>query len=159
MSLGLVLLVWVLIVVVRIVSIPARLLNSERIQKKHGFLFLNLKYKFKISRAFNLLFILRRVAMSFIFVHLRHLSGIQVQLVLVINLIIMISVHKFNFFQRNEDNQQERVNESFICLCSIMMVLFTDFCPSQHAQYYFGGWPFVILFVCCIIFNLSLMIG
>jgi hypothetical protein len=53
---------------------------------------------------------------------------------------------------------QERLNESFISLITIMLVGFTDFCPDPKAKYYLAGWLFISIFSLCILFNLGLLI-
>jgi uncharacterized integral membrane protein len=103
-------------------------------------------------------FIIRRILVALVIVCFRELNGIQVQLIMFINLFTLITSHKAHIYRKKRANRQERTNESFISLCTILLVLFTDYCDSVEFQYYIGGWSFIALFSLCISYNIGLLI-
>jgi hypothetical protein len=143
----------------KITLVSVQILNQPHFMKKHGFLYSKLRYKSGIVRAFSLQFILRRVLMALIFIFLQHLKGIQIQLLMMINFFITITVNRVEFYQKKKDNIQEVINETFISLLTFILVLFTDFCDKIEFQFYIGGWSFISIFSSCILFNLGILVS
>jgi hypothetical protein len=143
----------------KITRVSVQILNQPHFMKKHGFLYSKLRYKSGIVRAFSLQFILRRVLMALIFIFLQHLNGIQIQLLMMINVFITITVNRVEFYQKKTDNIREVINETFISFLTIILVLFTDFCDKIEFQFYIGGWSFISIFSSCILFNLGILVS
>ena len=59
-----------------IICVDTEFLNKESVKKRLGYLYLNLDYKSRINRTYNLIFITRRITLSVYSTLLMNYSGI-----------------------------------------------------------------------------------
>lgn len=56
-------------------------------------------------------------------------------------------------FKERWINRKELVNEAFILTLTTILVLFSDLVLDEDFKYDKGGWSFVLILCCCIVFN------
>jgi hypothetical protein len=62
-------------------------------------------------------------------------------------------------FLTRSENRKELMNEFWIGVMSFCLILFSDFSNDKDFQYNIGGWFYVLLMVCTLLFNLSYLVG
>jgi hypothetical protein len=102
-------------------------LRSKKVNDIIGSLYSDLNLKAKACTFYPMVFIGRRVVMSLLFVYFSKRDGIQILILLYMNLAIMIYVGMVQPFTERLKNRLEHFNESFIYLFTILSALFTDY--------------------------------
>ena len=75
-----------------IICVSTEFLDKESVKLRLGSLYLNLDYRSRINRIYNLIFITRRITLSALSIFLMDYSGIQVMLLIGQNFLIMIFI-------------------------------------------------------------------
>jgi hypothetical protein len=111
-----------------------------------------------VAKVNNLIFIFRRVLISIICMFMTSLSGLQIQLLLYLNLSILIYQGLCKPYSPNYLNKKELVNEFLIICISTIFLVFSDFCDNAEFAYHVGGWIYIFFFCMIIIFNLGFIL-
>jgi C4-dicarboxylate transporter len=103
-------------------------LDSKEAYKKYGSLYDGLNTKSRWCLLYNVLFIVRRLALLLIMFNkrLQDTNSLQILYLVYINFLIMMYVHIVNPFDTRRKNIIEKVNEACVFLSVEMMMFFTD---------------------------------
>ena len=101
-----------------------------------------------------LLFVLRRLIMATCFFFMQQFPSLELILMMQLNVAIMMFMASMRPYLKRSKNRKEVVNEAFVLVCCVLLVLFTDFCPNLEFQYFSGGWSYVIIVCICLVLNL-----
>ncbi len=104
-------------------------LNNDGLKRVCGEMYENTKYDSKLCLAYTSLFILRRFLFVTygLFIADTDKGGLQLVLVLLLNLFTLIYLVKSKSQRKSILNFQEWFNEFLIQACTIQMTVFTDF--------------------------------
>jgi hypothetical protein len=78
----------------------------------------------------------------------------QILAMFYLNLIMMIYIGNSRPFVTRRDNNIEFINEIFIWMSTMHIILFTEFVKDEEVRY-MCGWSMLAVISCCMLFNLS----
>lgn len=136
-----VILVFLPLVSIYIILQPLERLSDEIFKKRWGQIYQNMydKRRDLSPRFFYLIFVLRRVLFIFMSFMLQKEAVIyQILIVEFINIFMLIYTGYFKPVYGTFENRLEIFNEFQVCICTLMVIQFTDWVDSPEVQYEIG---------------------
>ena len=137
---------------IMVIFVDKEYLEKVNVKKRFGLLYLNLDYRYRINRIYNLIFISRRITLSIYATFLIDYSGIQVMLLIGQNLMCMIFIGQNRPMNDRLLNRFEMLNEFLICQCTIILVSFTQFISNPVTKFT-AGWISISMFATLLLLN------
>lgn len=139
------------------VSLLVIFLKEETLSKPSVFNRIGHTYQdldLKRGMLYLLIYFFRRLVIVYLALFFTTFLGMQILFQLYINLFVMIYVGNVRPFKTAKMNRDELVNEGLIYLLTIILTVFTDFCPLAESRYSIG-WGYVALNVINIAYRVS----
>jgi len=89
----------------------------------------------KTSLFYNIIYLTRRIILSFVCIYMSDFSGQQIQLTIFVNTLVMIYVGRQRPFNERMLNTKELVNEYFILCLTTNLIGFSALCDDFNTQY------------------------
>lgn len=104
-----------------------------------------------------MIFFIRRIFLVVVTVLVEYVPSLELLTLFYMNLLIFVFVGNQDIFKDKKFHMSVIFNETCIFHLTILMSLFTDFCPDPLNQYRLG-WIFIVEFLVFLSYNLWLML-
>lgn len=133
-------------------------LRIPRIKNAIGVVYEEVDNSKRIRRFHAIIYYLRRFIIIYISMFWGTNTGVQILILMLMNLFMQIFVGYIRPFKHRVKNSIELINEGFIYELTILMVLNSSFCPDVEFRYNCGALSMVLIML-NILFNFKVMIG
>ena len=89
-------------------------------------------------------FLFRRILIVYLALFFTKLLGMQILIQLYVNLLVFVYIGTVRPFKTFRKNKEELLNEAMIYMLTIIVTIFSDFCPVAEARYNIG-WGYILI--------------